>query len=169
MAACATCVPRRLGGVSMARKVGQIVRRGARTWLVRVYNGRDPESKKRKYLNKTVRGGLRDAQSHLNKMLGERDRGRNLDSSKQTLNQYLDRWLEVCAKPRLRAKSFQDYEGLLRAMCGRGWAQKHWRLCPPSTSRCCTPICLPAGYPAPPSATPAQSCGRHSSKRCAGT
>jgi integrase len=47
-------------------------------------------------------------------MLGERDRGRNLDSSKQTLNQYLDRWLEVCAKPRLRAKSFQDYEGLLR-------------------------------------------------------
>jgi hypothetical protein len=26
----------------MARKVGQIVRRGDRTWLVRVYNGRDP-------------------------------------------------------------------------------------------------------------------------------
>src|SRR6516164_6565265 len=98
----------------MARKVGQIVRRGARTWLVRVYNGRDPESKKRKYLNQTIHGGLRDAQSHLNKMLGERDRGRNLDSSKHTLNQYLDRWLEVCAKPRLRAKSFQDYEGLLR-------------------------------------------------------
>ena len=44
----------------------------------------------------------------------ERDFGRNLDSSRQTLNQYLDRWLEVCAKPRLRAKSFQDYEGLLR-------------------------------------------------------
>ena len=29
----------------MARKVGQIVRRGDHTWLVRVYNGRDPESK----------------------------------------------------------------------------------------------------------------------------
>src|SRR5262249_6849281 len=26
------------------------------------------------------------------------------DSSKHTLNLYLDRWLEVCAKPRLRAK-----------------------------------------------------------------
>jgi integrase len=62
----------------MARKVGQIVRRGARTWLVRVYNRRDSESKKRKYLNRTIHGGLRDAQSHLNKMLGERDRGRNL-------------------------------------------------------------------------------------------
>ena len=99
----------------MARKVGQIVRRGDRTWLVRVYNGRDAESKKRKYLNRTIHGGLRDAQSHLNKMLeNERDFGRNLDSSRQTLNQFLDRWLEVCAKPRLRAKTFQDYEGLLR-------------------------------------------------------
>lgn len=98
----------------MARKTGQIVGRGHRTWLVRVYNGRDPETRKRKYLNQTVHGGLRDAQAHLNKMLGERDCGRNLDSSKQTLNQYLDRWLEVCARPRLRTKSFQDYKGLLR-------------------------------------------------------
>jgi hypothetical protein len=98
----------------MARKVGQIVGRGRRTWLVRVYNGHDPETKKRKYLNQTLHGGLRDAQAHLNKMLGERDRGRELDSSRQTLNQFLDRWIEVCAKPRLRAKSLRDYEGLLR-------------------------------------------------------
>lgn len=98
----------------MARKVGQIIRRGARAWLVRVYNGRDSETKKRKYLNQTVYCGLRDAQAHLNKMLGERDRGRNLDSSKQTLNEFLDRWLELCAKPWLRAKSIRDYEGLLR-------------------------------------------------------
>ena len=47
-------------------------------------------------------------------MLGERDQGRNLDSSKQTLNDFLDRWLELSARPRLRAKSFRDYEGLLR-------------------------------------------------------
>jgi len=98
----------------MARKVGQIIGRAPRTWLVRVYAGRDAESKKRKYLNRTIHGGLRDAQAHLNRMLSERDLGRNLDSSKQTLNLYLDRWLEVCAKPRLRTKSFQDYEGLLR-------------------------------------------------------
>jgi hypothetical protein len=74
----------------MARKVGQIVGRGRRTWLVRVYNGHDPETKKRKYLNQTIHGGLRDAQAHLNKMLSERDRGRNLDLSKQTLNEFLD-------------------------------------------------------------------------------
>jgi integrase len=95
----------------MARKLGQIVGRGLRTWLVRAYMGRDSETKKRKYLNNTVHGGLRDAQAHLNRMLSERDLGRN---TMQTLNQYLDRWLEACARPRLRAKSFQDYEGLLR-------------------------------------------------------
>ena len=58
----------------MARRVGQIAERGRSTWLVRVYNGRDPETKKRKYLNQTVHGGLRDAQAPLNRMLGERDR-----------------------------------------------------------------------------------------------
>jgi len=59
----------------MARKVGQIVGRGPRNWLVRVYNGRNPETKKRNSLNQTIHRGLRDAQAHLNKMLGERDRG----------------------------------------------------------------------------------------------
>jgi hypothetical protein len=43
----------------MARKVGQIVRRGARTWLVRVYNCRNPETKQCKKLKQTVHGGLR--------------------------------------------------------------------------------------------------------------
>ena len=69
----------------MARKVGQIVRRGSCTWLVRMYTGCHLETKKRTYLNQNIHGGLRDAQAHLNKMLGERDRGQKLDSSKQTL------------------------------------------------------------------------------------
>jgi hypothetical protein len=47
-------------------------------------------------------------------VLGERDRGRDLYSSLQTLNQYSDRWLEACAKPRLRAKSFHTLRRLLR-------------------------------------------------------
>jgi hypothetical protein len=91
---------------------------------VRVYTGRDLETKKRTYLNQTIYGGLRDTQAHLNKMLGERDCGRRLDSSKQTLNQYLDRWLELFAKPRLRAKSLKDYEGLLRRYVRPGLGPK---------------------------------------------
>ncbi len=98
----------------MARKVGQIIGRAPRTWLVRVYVGRDTVSKRRKYLNKTVHGGLRDAQRELNRMLSERDLGRTVDSSRLALNEYLDRWLEVCARAKLRLKTFQDYESLLR-------------------------------------------------------
>ena len=67
----------------MARKVGQIFRRGSSTWLVRVYTGRDSETKRRTYLNQTIHGGLREAQAHLNKMLGERDRGRKLNTGRE--------------------------------------------------------------------------------------
>jgi len=40
---------------------GQIIARGERTWLVRVYAGLDG-SGKRPYLNKTVHGTKKDAQ-----------------------------------------------------------------------------------------------------------
>jgi len=43
----------------MVRKIGQIVRRGPSTWLVRIYVGRDPETRRRKYVGKFVHGGLR--------------------------------------------------------------------------------------------------------------
>jgi hypothetical protein len=97
----------------MARKTGQIIRRGSSTWLVRIYVGRDTETRKRKYIGKFIHGGLRAAQAHLNRMLAERDLGRNIRSSRQTLGQHLDHWLDTCARPRLRAKSFRDYSTLL--------------------------------------------------------
>ena len=82
-------------------------------WMVRIYVGRDPETGKRKYIGKSIHGGLRAAQANLNRMLAERDLGRNIRTSQQTLDQYLDHWLDICARPRLRAKSFRDYSGLL--------------------------------------------------------
>jgi integrase len=88
----------------MARKTDQIIRRGPETRMVRIYVGRDPETGKRQYVGKCIHGGLRAAQAHLNKMLAERDLGRNIRSFRQTLGQYLDHWLDICARPRLRAK-----------------------------------------------------------------
>lgn len=104
----------------MARKTGQIVRRGTSTWLVRIYIGRDPETRRRRYVGKFIHGGLRSAQAHLNSMLAERDLGRNIRSSRQTVGQYLDHWLSICARPRPRAKSFRDYVALMaRYVCPR--------------------------------------------------
>jgi Phage integrase, N-terminal SAM-like domain len=42
------------------------------------------------------------------------DVGRDLEGVKITLNEYLDRWLETAVKPRVREKTYQDYDGMLR-------------------------------------------------------
>lgn len=98
----------------MVRKTGQIVGRGRRRWLVRVFLGRDRETRRRRYLSRTVHGPVRHAQTYLNKVLRERDLGRRVEGIAITLNEYLNRWLETAAKPKLREKSYQSYESLLR-------------------------------------------------------
>jgi hypothetical protein len=98
----------------MARKVGQIISRGDCRWLIRVYLGRDHETNKRKYHNRTIHGPMREAQVYLTRRLRERDLGRDLEGAKITLNEYLDRWLDTAVKPRVREKTWQDYEGMLR-------------------------------------------------------
>jgi hypothetical protein len=98
----------------MAGKAGQIIPRGERTWLVRVFMGRDSESGKRKYVNKTMHGTLRDAQAYLSRSQRDRDLGVFFEPSRMSLDGYLDNWLETAAKPKLRAKTHRDYEALLR-------------------------------------------------------
>jgi hypothetical protein len=48
----------------MARTLGQIIARGQNTWLVRNYQGREPQTGTRKYLNQTIHGPLRDARGY---------------------------------------------------------------------------------------------------------
>ena len=45
----------------MARKVGQIIARGNRGWLVRVYLGRDREPRKRNCHNRTIDDPMSEA------------------------------------------------------------------------------------------------------------
>ena len=59
----------------MARKAGQIIARGPRTWLVRISMGRDKQTNTRKYHNKTIHGSMRDAQLYLSRKLQERQIG----------------------------------------------------------------------------------------------
>jgi integrase len=90
------------------------VGRGRHRWLVRVFLGRDRESRRRRYLSRTVHGPVRQAQSYLNKVLRERDLGRRVEGVTVTLDEFLDRWLDTAAKPKLRDKSYESYESLLR-------------------------------------------------------
>ena len=93
------------GGNYIARKVGQIIARGDRKWLIRVYLGRDRETHKRNYHNRTIQAPIREAQAYLTRKLRERDLGRDLEGAKITLNEYLDRWIQTAVKPRMRGKT----------------------------------------------------------------
>ena len=92
---------------------GQIVPRGERTWLVRVFIGRDSDTGKRQYQNKTIHGTKKDAQRYLTESLRDRDMGIVVEPETSSLGRYLDKWLESSAKPRLRTKTLDDYRKLL--------------------------------------------------------
>jgi integrase len=100
-------------GGRLARRQGQIVHRGDHRWLVRVFLGRDPETRRRIYSNRTLRGSFRAAQLYLNTRLAECEKDKEFLGAQLTLNQYLDRWLELAARPKLRTKSLADYTSLL--------------------------------------------------------
>jgi hypothetical protein len=98
----------------MARKAGQTIARGASTWLVRVYLGRDPQTDTRNYHNQTIHGPFREAHQFLNLKLQQRDNGRVSRAAVMSLNQLLDQWLTTVVKARVRPRTFKEYETLLR-------------------------------------------------------
>jgi len=98
----------------MSRKVGQIIARGERRWLVRVYLGRDRETRKRIYHNRTIYGSLRHAQAYLTRRLHERDLSRGVEGLQITVDEFLDHWLKTAVKPKVRGKTYSDYAGVLR-------------------------------------------------------
>src|SRR4051794_2036998 len=97
----------------MSRKVGQIIARGERRWLVRVYLGRNRETRKRTYHNRTINGSLRDAQAYLTRRLHQRDLSRGVEGTQVNVDEFLDHWLKTAVKPKVRAKTYSDYVAML--------------------------------------------------------
>lgn len=91
---------------------GQIIKRGDKNWIVRIFMGRDGNGKRR-YLNKTVRGTKKDAETYLSKTLTEISAGTFVEGSPDTVSAYLDKWLEAAARPRLRENTYREYKGLI--------------------------------------------------------
>jgi integrase len=92
---------------------GQLIPRGEKIWLVRIFLGRDSQTGKRKYHNKTIRGNKKDAQKYLNGTLRELDLGTFVEPSSITLDEYLNTWLETSAKKRVRERTYVDYQYVL--------------------------------------------------------
>jgi len=98
----------------MARKDGQIIRRGDHKFLIRIYQGCDPDTGKRRYLNKMVHGTKKHAQKTLTKMLRDKDMGTLQEPSRVSLDSHLDTWLETVAKHRVKPDTLDQYTRILK-------------------------------------------------------
>ncbi|MDQ3753829.1 MAG: site-specific integrase [Acidobacteriota bacterium] len=92
---------------------GQVIKRGDDTWLVRIFTGRDAKGK-RPYYNKTIRGTKKDAQKWLTSAQRDKDLGIFVEPAAIPLDDYLSKWLETVAKRRVRERTFEGYEWLLK-------------------------------------------------------
>lgn len=86
---------------------GNLQQRGANSWRVRVFVGRDELGKKR-YLQRTVRGTKREAQRAMAKLVTEVDGGRHVPAAKRRFGELLDQWLEVKAST-VEESTIEDY------------------------------------------------------------
>jgi integrase len=116
---------------------GYIKPKGPNRWLVNADLGRD-EHGRRKYVAKTVHGTEKDAKKVLRAMETDRDQGTLAKApATMTLNAYLDQWLAEAKRPKLRPKTFQDYQTLLRLYVRpRLGAKKLTALTPLDVQRC---------------------------------
>lgn len=88
---------------------GQIIKRGDKVWLVRIYLGRAADGA-RQYQNHTIHGTKKDAQTWLTDALKKKDLGIPTFQSKVNLGDYIDEWLKTVAKPRVSETTYRGYE-----------------------------------------------------------
>jgi integrase len=92
---------------------GSIRRRGKNSWELTIDLGRNSQGKRlRKYV--TVKGRKVEAERKLRELLSLTDKGIPINTQRLTLAQWLERWLRDYVAPRLRPKSIERYEEIVR-------------------------------------------------------
>jgi integrase len=102
---------------------GQIIARGKRKWLVRIYRGADA-SGKRIYLNTTIKGNKKAAQDYLSRTLTAISNGTFVERSSLTLNEYLEKWYEEAVTGKVRTRTLEDYQSLMERYVTDGLGKK---------------------------------------------
>jgi hypothetical protein len=69
-----------------------------------------PDGKTRSFYGKT----RREASDKLRAARRELDDGLNITANRESLLQYLERWLSASVKPSVRPKTYEGYEGIVR-------------------------------------------------------
>ena len=87
---------------------------GAKSWRIVAELPRDPVTGKRRQKHKSVRGAKKDAERELRRLIAEIESGRLASSGRQTVGEYLQRWLRDYAVPNVAAKTYVRYKGIVR-------------------------------------------------------
>jgi integrase len=90
---------------------GNVRQRGAASWELRVFIGRDPVTGRKRYVTKTVRGGKREANRELVTLLYSAQQGA-LSRSTATVADLLNAWFEH-ARPDLSPKTVRETRGYI--------------------------------------------------------
>jgi len=93
---------------------GTIRKRYAGSYTVIVDLGRDPGTGKRRQLWRSVKGTKKDAERLLVELLHERDTGLERPVGRQTVGQYLERWLEDYVASSVAPSTASRYVGIVR-------------------------------------------------------
>ena len=90
---------------------GSLRSRGPHSWELRVHAGRDGSTGRKRYVTRTVRGGKREAERALAKLVTEVERGGAL-AKVGTVGELCERWFESAA-PNLSPTVVAEYRRLL--------------------------------------------------------
>lgn len=93
---------------------GSIRKRYAGSWTVIADLGRDPATGKRRQLWRSVKGTKRDAERLLVELLHERDSGLERPTGRQTVGQYLQRWLDDYVAGSVAPSTASHYQRIVR-------------------------------------------------------
>src|SRR5262249_29346887 len=91
---------------------GHIRKRGKNCWAVVLDVGRD-ESGKRVQKWHSVKGGKRQAEKELTRLLHDLNTCSYVAPSNQTVGRFLDQWLDNAARQTVSAKTFERYSELV--------------------------------------------------------
>jgi integrase len=91
---------------------GQIIKRGKRSWQVKIFMGRNA-NRKQKFHRKTIHGTKKDAQRYLNGVLRQIDLGIFVEPTTTSLDDYVKRWLRDAARPRVSSRTADGYKAIL--------------------------------------------------------
>ena len=92
---------------------GNITRRGKSSWRIKYEIDRDPVTGKRQTRYLTVRGTKKNAQRELTRVQHEIDVGAHVDATKESVGEYLERWLRDYAKVNVAPKTFERYNEIV--------------------------------------------------------